>query len=297
MSTHPLIGAHELLGAMNSAHPPLLLDVRWQLLASRPEDPARPAGYADYLEAHLPGAVFVDLSAELAGPASNQAGRHPLPEPADFARAVERWGLAQGQVAVFYDDQGGLSAARGWWLARHAGLEARVLDGGLQAWIAAGGECVAGPGTPPVPEQAATVGWGQLPVLDAEATAALAAEAGDGASDAVVLDARAGERYRGESEPIDPRAGHIPGAASLPTAGNLAPGRRLLPVPALRERFAAVGAVPGARVGVYCGSGVTASHQILALAAAGVDAALYSGSWSQWSRDDAREVATGPSPR
>lgn len=293
MSTTPLTGAQELLAAVNSDHPPLLLDVRWQLIATRPEDPAHPVGYADYLEAHLPGAVFVDLSGELAGPASREAGRHPLPGQADFASAVERWGLAEGQQAVFYDDQGGLSAARGWWLARHAGLDARVLDGGLQAWIAAGGECVAGTGAPPVPAERASVGWGRMPVLDADATAALAAASAAGVADAVVLDARAGERYRGETEPIDPRPGHVPGARSLPTAGNLGPGRRLLPVDALSDRFAAVGAVPGARVGVYCGSGVTASHQILALAAAGVDAALYPGSWSQWSCDASRPVATG----
>lgn len=293
MSTTPLIGAQELLAAVNSEHPPLLLDVRWQLIASRPEDPAHPVGYADYLEAHLPGAVFVDLSTELAGPASREAGRHPLPGAADFASAVERWGLAEGQQAIFYDDQGGLSAARGWWLARHAGLDARVLDGGLQAWIAAGGECVAGPGAPPVPERPATAGWGYMPVVDADGIAALAAASARGVEDAVVLDARAGERYRGETEPIDPRAGHVPGARSLPTAGNLAPGRRLLPPGALQERFAAQGAVPGARVGVYCGSGVTASHQILALATVGVGAALYPGSWSQWSCDDARPVATG----
>lgn len=290
MIESPLIGAHELLLALNSPHPPLLLDVRWQLIASRPEDPAHPVGYSDYLEAHLPGAVFVDLSTELASSASAAAGRHPLPTPEDFAATVARWGAGAGQDLVFYDDQGGLSAARGWWLARHAGLRARVLDGGLQAWIAAGGEMEAGAVTPSEPEHPATVSWGQLPVLDSDDVGALAA---DPAPDAVVLDARAGERFRGEVEPIDPRAGHIPGALSAPTAQNLGPGRRFLSPTILGERFAELGAVPGASVGVYCGSGVTASHEVLALAITGVEAALYPGSWSQWSADDARPLATG----
>ncbi|RII43045.1 sulfurtransferase [Galactobacter valiniphilus] len=284
--TGELIGARELDGLLRSATPPLLLDVRWQLVASRPEDPAHPVGYGDYLEAHLPGAVFVDLGAELAGAPSPEAGRHPLPSADAFAASVARWGLADGQLAVVYDDQGGLSAARAWWLLRHAGLPVRVLDGGIQAWIAAGGDTEEGAVTPPAPAVAATVGWGEMPVLDADAAAALA-ETG------VLLDARAEPRYLGLEEPIDPRAGHIPGAVSAPTAGNLGPGRRFLTPAQLGERFAALGvSADGAPVGAYCGSGVTASHELLALAVAGVGGALYPGSWSQWSNDPLRPVAT-----
>lgn len=283
---NPLFGAEQLQRELAGAKPPLLLDVRWQLVAKRPEDAAHPVGYGDYLEAHLPGAVFIDLAQDLAGHGEPVDGRHPLPTPEDFAASVARWGLAEGQEAVVYDDQGGMSAARAWWLLRHAGLRARVLDGGIQAWIASGGEVEAGAVTPSLPENPATVGWGRMPVLSADGAAALA-------QNGVLLDARAAERFRGEVEPIDPRAGHIPGARSLPTAGNLGPGRRLLAADTLAARFAQEGAMPGASVGVYCGSGVTASHQILALAAAGVDAALFPGSWSAWSNDPARPVETG----
>lgn len=287
----PVVGVAELRAALASPTPPLLLDVRWQLIASRPEDPAHPVGYADYLEGHLPGAVFVDLGAELAAAPSAQAGRHPLPSPEAFAEAVRRWGLGDGQEAVVYDDQGGLSAARAWWLLRNSGLPARVLDGGVRAWSAAGEELEQGPVTPRASAHPATAGWGHMPSVDADAAAALGAR-GDG----VLLDARAFERYTGATEPIDPRAGHVPGALSLPTAGNLEEGGRFLDVEALRERFAEAGAVPGAEVAVYCGSGVTASHQILALARAGVEAALYPGSFSQWSSDPGRAVVTGEAP-
>jgi thiosulfate/3-mercaptopyruvate sulfurtransferase len=289
-----IIGARELDAALRSATPPLLLDVRWQLVTSRAEDPAHPVGYGDYLEAHLPGAVFVDLGAELAGEPSARVGRHPLPAPEAFAASVARWGVAEGQLAVVYDDQGGLSAARAWWLLKHAGLPVRLLDGGIQAWIAAGGETASGAVTPPSPAVPARVGWGRMPVLDADEAAALA---GSG----VLLDARAEPRFLGLEEPIDPRAGHLPGARSVPTAGNLGPGRRFLGAEALRERFRAAGVVfdddgaegPAPAVGAYCGSGVTASHELLALAVAGVRGALYPGSWSQWSNDPQRPVATG----
>jgi len=291
----PLIGAHDLASALHGERPPLLLDVRWRLVAppagvAEPPVGERglPGGLGDHLEAHLPGAVFVDLATELAGPASPERGRHPLPGREDFAAAVARWGLADGQEAVVYDDQGGLSAARAWWLLRHAGLPVRLLDGGIQAWIAAGGDVEEGPVTPPAPARPADVGWGHLPVLDADGAVALAASGG------ALLDARAGERYRGEVEPIDPRAGHLPGALSLPTADNLGPGRRFLSRQALRERFAAAGVGgDGRAVGVYCGSGITASHEILALEEAGVRAALYPGSFSQYSSDPARPVAVG----
>jgi thiosulfate/3-mercaptopyruvate sulfurtransferase len=247
-------------------------------------------GYEDYLQAHLPGAVFVDLATELAAAPEPTAGRHPLPTPEDFAESVARWGARDGQELVFYDDQGGMSAARGWWLARHAGLPARLLDGGLAAWIAAGGELETGAGhAPSGTGEPAKPGWGHMPVLSADQAAALARSG-------TLLDARAGERYRGEVEPIDPRAGHIPGALSAPTAGNLADDACFRSADDLAARFADLGATPGADVGVYCGSGVTASHQVAALAAAGIDAALFPGSWSAWSSDPSRPVAVGAAP-
>jgi thiosulfate/3-mercaptopyruvate sulfurtransferase len=256
----------------------VLLDVRWRLDV--------PDGRPAYRAGHLPGAVYVDLDTELAGAPAPLRGRHPLPEPADLEAAARRWGVRQDSVVVAYDDLGGMSAARAWWLLRDAGLtDVRVLDGGLAAWRRAAlpleeGDVVPVPGdvrlTP-----------GHLPVLDTDGAAAFPG---------ALLDARAGERYRGEVEPVDPRAGHIPGALSAPTAGNLDADGRFLPPEALRRRFAALGVDLDGPVAAYCGSGVTASHELLALAVAGVDAALYPGSWSAWSNDPSRPAATGPTP-
>jgi thiosulfate/3-mercaptopyruvate sulfurtransferase len=289
MRVSPLIGAADLERALGSAAPPRLLDLRWRLTPG-PEDPEHPVGYDDYVEAHLPGAVFVDLATDLASAPTPERGRHPLPTAEAFASAVARWGVADGQELVFYDDQGGLSAARGWWLARHAGLPARVLDGGLAAWARHGGAVEAGVGhAPSGSEPPARPGWGHLGVLDADEAAAFARSG-------TLLDARAAERYRGDVEPIDPRAGHVPGALSAPTADNLADDGRLRPAPEIAARFADLGVRPGSEVGVYCGSGITASHQILALATTGIEASLYPGSWSQYSSDPARTVAVGTEP-
>ncbi|WP_082659487.1 sulfurtransferase [Cellulomonas sp. B6] len=258
---------------------PVLLDVRWAL--------GRTDGHDRYLEAHLPGAVYVDLDTELAAPPSPAAGRHPLPDVADLERAARRWGVREGGSVVVYDDAAGTSAARAWWLLRWAGVrDVRILDGGLAAWTAAG-YAVEPFEITPEPGDVVLVP-GALPTLEADGAAALA---GDG----VLLDARAAERYAGRVEPVDPRAGHVPGAVSAPTADNVDADGRFLPADALAARFAALGVAPGAaaaRVGVYCGSGVTAAHEVAALASIGVDAALYPGSWSQWSHDPARPVAT-----
>jgi thiosulfate/3-mercaptopyruvate sulfurtransferase len=191
---------------------------------------------------------------------------------------------------VAYDATGGLAAARAWWLLQWAGHEAvRLLDGGLQAWVAAGLPLEQGPVTPPPGD--VVLAPGGLPTVDADGVRRLAED-----PDGLVLDARARERYRGEVEPIDPRAGHVPGAVSAPTSDNLDRDGRFLPTDALRARFAALGTRRGRQVAVYCGSGVTAAHEVAALAVAGVAAALYPGSWSQWSNDPDRPVATGPTP-
>ena len=254
----------------------VLLDVRWRL--------GRTDGREQYLAGHLPGAVFVDLEAELAAPPSPATGRHPLPSLQALQAAARRWGLSNDSRVVVYDDTGGLAAARAWWLLRWGGLtDVAVLDGGLQAWTGelAGGDVRPEPGD-------VTLTGGGMPVLTADEAAALAQ--GDG----VLLDARAGERYRGEVEPVDPRAGHVPGAVSAPTADNLDAEGRFRTAAVLSERFAALGVRPGTTVGVYCGSGVTAAHEVAALAEAGIEAALWPGSWSQWSSDPTRPVATGP---
>ena len=270
-----LTSARELL----SRPADVLLDVRWALGDDR--------GRERYRAGHLPGAVFVDLPGELSAEPSPAAGRHPLPSLQSLQSAARRWGISAGSRVVVYDDTGGLAAARGWWLLRWGGMDAvTLLDGGLAAWTAAGGLLETGD-VLPAPGDVELAGGG-MPVLDADAAAALPTAGG------VLLDARAGERFRGEVEPVDPRAGHVPGALSAPTTGNLDAEGRFLAAAVLSERFARLGVRPGTTVGVYCGSGVTAAHEVAALAVAGVDAALWPGSWSQWSADPARPVATGP---
>lgn len=276
-----IIDAAALAVMLDAGDPVTLLDVRWAL--------GDPHGHRHYTEGHLPGAVFVDLDAELAAPPSAAQGRHPLPAPADLQAAARRWGVRGDRLVVVYDDSGNTAAARAWWLLRWGGHpRVLLLDGGLGAWRSAGLPLRTGDGEAPEPGEATIVGGG-LPVLDADGTAALARSG-------VVLDARAPERYRGETEPIDPRAGHIPGARSAPTVGNLLPDGRFRPAAELRERFAALGVDGSVPVAAYCGSGVTAAHEIAALAIAGFDAALYPGSWSQWSADPTRLAVTGKSP-
>ena len=268
----------ELLAARER---PVLLDVRWALGNDR--------GRERYLDGHLPGAVFVDLDAELAGPPSPEAGRHPLPSVQRLQSAARRWGIRAGDRIVAYDDAGGIAAARAWWLLRWAGLsDVRLLDGGLAGWCRGGGTLETGDVRPASGDVVLT--GGGMPVLTLEEAAAMPSSGG------LLLDARAPERYRGEVEPIDPRAGHVPGAVSAPTTGNLDGQGAFLPVAVLSERFARLGARPGRPVGVYCGSGVTAAHEVAALAAAGLEAALWPGSWSQWSADPSLPAATGPDP-
>jgi thiosulfate/3-mercaptopyruvate sulfurtransferase len=256
---------------------PVLLDVRWAL--------GDPHGREHYLAGHLPGAVYVDLDTELAAPPSAAEGRHPLPSVPDLQAAARRWGIRTRRPVVVYDDNGGTAAARAWWLLKWAGVEdVRLLDGALGAWVAADYP-LSTKDEQPAPGDV-TLTPGHLPVLTADEAAALAEKA-------VLLDARAGERYRGEVEPVDPRAGHIPGAQSAPTGENLTGQGTFLATAELRARFRALGADGESEVGVYCGSGVTAAHEIAALAVAGVQAALYPGSWSAWSADPDRPAATG----
>lgn len=254
----------------------VLLDVRWQL--------GRTDGREQYLAGHLPGAVFVDLPTELSGEPSAAEGRHPLPSLQALQSAARRWGVSAGSRVVVYDASGGLAAARAWWLLRWGGLaDVSILDGGLAAWTGPleTGDVVPEPGD-------VTLAGGGMPVLTADEAAALPAAGG------VLLDARAGERFRGEVEPVDPRAGHVPGAVSAPTTDNLGSDGRFATAAVLTDRFARLGVQPGQPVGVYCGSGVTAAHEVAALAEAGIEAALWPGSWSQWSADPDRPVATGP---
>ncbi|MFT4265343.1 MAG: sulfurtransferase [Nocardioides sp.] len=277
-SARVLITADELADLLAAEHPPVVLDVRWQL--------GGPPGHGEYLTGHVPGAVYVDLDDELAAHGEPTDGRHPLPSLEALQAAARRWGIRPGDTVVAYDGQGNTAAARAWWLLRWAGLaDVRLLDGALAAWTASGRELATDDRVPPL--GTVTLAGGGLPVLPFEDVAGFAA------SDGVLLDARAPERFRGEVEPVDPKAGHIPGAISAPTGANLDADGRFLPADVLRKRFEDLGVSDGTEVAAYCGSGVTAAHQIAALAVAGFDAALYPGSWSQWSNHDL-PVATAP---
>ncbi len=271
----------ELRELLDSDEPPVVLDVRWAL--------GDPHGRDHYAEGHIPGAVYVDLDTELAAPASPEGGRHPLPDLAELQAAAHRWGIRRGQQVVVHDDLGNTAAARAWWLLRHAGLtRVTLLDGALGAWRSAGLPLESGIPAAPTPGDV-VLGSGGLPVTDADGAAELAVSG-------LLLDARAAERYRGEVEPVDPRAGHIPGAVSAPTGENLAPDGTFLPAEELRKRFEEKGAARSARIGVYCGSGVTAAHQIAALEIAGFEATLFPGSWSAWSADPTRPAVKGNHP-
>ncbi|WP_030734804.1 sulfurtransferase [Streptomyces griseus] len=274
----PIITASACASESAGPRPPVLLDVRWRL--------GGPHGRADYEAGHLPGAVFVDLDQDLASPAGG-GGRHPLPDPEVFGAAMRRAGIGQDTPVVVYDGGQGWAAARAWWLLRWAGhRDVRVLDGGLAAW--------AGDLSTDVPHPAEgdfRPKPGALPTLDADSAAAFARSG-------LLLDARAAERYRGDVEPIDRVGGHIPGAVSAPTDENTGADGRYLPAEQLAARFAGLGAEAGAEgVGVYCGSGVSGAHQVLALEIAGLTGILYPGSWSEWSADPSRPVATGPEPQ
>jgi thiosulfate/3-mercaptopyruvate sulfurtransferase len=279
MTGGPLIQPEELAAKVGSAAAPLLLDVRWQL--------GGPPGRDVYLAGHLPGAVFVDLDRDLAGP-PGEGGRHPLPDPAGFQAAMRRCGVRGDRGVVVYDQRDGSSAARAWWLLGHHGHpDVRVLDGGYDGWVARGLRVTTEVPEPEPGDFRALPG--RRPLLDA-AGAAEVAGAG------VLLDARTAVRYRGEQEPVDPVAGHVPGARSAPAGDNLATDGRLRSPQELRARFAGLGVREDVPVAAYCGSGVTACQAVLALEVAGFQPALYAGSWSQWITDPTRPVATGAAP-
>ncbi len=279
----PMITTSELASRLSGPESArsVVLDVRWRL--------AGPPGADSYREAHLPGAVYVDLDTALAG-APGEGGRHPLPEPGTLQRHLRAAGVRANHPVVVYDDSDGSVAARAWWLLRWAGhTDVAVLDGGFAAW--AEEERPLTDEIPSPEEGDIVVTPGGMPVLEAAEAAALAREG-------VLFDARAAPRYAGETEPIDPRAGHIPGAVNAPFSGHLAEDGRWRAASELAERFEGLGVTPETAVGVYCGSGVTASSVVLALEVADHPGpvALYAGSWSHWSRDPERPVATGDLP-
>jgi thiosulfate/3-mercaptopyruvate sulfurtransferase len=254
----------------------VLADVRSALDGSQ--------GHHTYLEGHLPGAVFIDVDADLAAPPTPREGRHPLPTPERFAEAMGARGIGHQDRVVAYDTAGGTIAARLVWLLRAIGQDAAVLSGGLVAWD---GPLEAGEVRRPQVVRT-PVPWPAELLADADEVATLA-----GSVDAVVVDARAPARFRGESEPIDAVAGHVPGARNLPTAELMDAEGRLLGETAIRTRADELGIGHAREVVAYCGSGVTACFDLLALESAGIRGRLYPGSWSAWSGDPERAVATG----
>ena len=277
----PLIGVDELAELQRREPRLVTLDVQWVL--------GRTDGHDRFLESHIPGSRYVDLDRELASPPSAEFGRHPLPTREAFEHTLRLLGVTAESTIVAYDQSHGFSASRLWWLLRNAGLEGRVLDGGLAAWRAAGHPVEAGEVSTGSTSEL-EIDWDRLATLTID-------DASSFPSLGVLLDARAPERYRGEVEPLDPRAGHIPGAVSAPVTGNLNPDGSFLSVAQLRDRFASLGVDETTPVAAYCGSGITASHQLLALEVAGFPGALFPGSWSQWSEDASRPAAVGASPQ
>ena len=267
-STSPLVDAaelHDLLGTVT------VLDVRYQL--------GGPGGPEEYARGHIPGAAYVDLDTELAAPVrpDGVGGRHPLPDPAVFEAAMRRAGVRSGRPVVVYDDWAARAAGRAWWLLRDAGHDdVHVLDGGLAAWLSAGHPVETGTVVPEPGDF--TAAPGSLPRIDAAALLSF---------DGTLIDARAPERYRGEVEPVDPVAGHVPGAVNVPTGANLNADGTFRSAAELAELY------PAGEMACYCGSGVTANHALLALAIQGREGVLYPGSWSDWVSDPSRPVATG----
>ncbi len=266
-----------------------LSDPRWIVIDCR-FDLARPGwGEQAWQEGHIPGARYAHLDRDLSDLGKRGCGRHPLPEADAFCASLVRWGVRPAHQVVVYDAGNGMFAARLWWMLRLLGhRDVAVLDGGLAAWHAEGGELSME--TPTHASGEATGSFDARQILSSEAVADGLAK-----NTIVLLDARAGERFRGEVEPLDPRAGHIPGAINVPFAGNLAPDGRFLAPELLASRFASALSGRSAQELVHmCGSGVTACHNVLAMEHAGLHGSrVYAGSWSAWCNDPARPVATG----
>jgi thiosulfate/3-mercaptopyruvate sulfurtransferase len=278
----PLVAPEWLASRLGDPHV-VVADVRWYLKDKR--------GIDAYAAGHVPTACFLDVDRDLSSPPGpGRPGRHPLPSSEQFADVLARIGVGPGDIVVAYDDTGGSTAARVWWLLRYFGHDGgRVLDGGIQAWVAGGRALETATSVRPPAPRMKLVPRAAM-VVDKSRVREIA-ERGEG----VVLDARAAERYEGIVEPVDARPGHIPGAKSAPFAGNLgAPGGAFQSKAELEQRYAALGALGTSPVVAYCGSGVTACHDLLALSIVGRDdALLYEGSWSEWAGDPSLVAALG----
>lgn len=274
-----LITVDALRDALDEPSPPTLLDVRWELAGSRPDD---------FEAGHISGAVFVDLEAELTDGlvAPEAGGRHPLPTTQQFQASCDRWGVHEGTPVVVMDAGPSLAAARAWWLLRWFGHpDVRVLDGGFAAWRRSGLSFVTGP-EPSPNDGSFEPRPGSLRTVSLD-------EVADPDRPWILLDARAGERFRGEVEPMDPVAGHIPGAVNVPTLSALSDDNTFLSEVELTALFDRAGVHQGDDVVTSCGSGVTAGHQVLALSLVGIEAGLFPGSYSQWCRTPGLPIGRG----
>ncbi|WP_137845872.1 rhodanese-like domain-containing protein [Microbacterium sp. 2FI] len=253
-----------------AAGPPVtVIDVSWVLGGGR--------GPSLFGEGHIPGARDVELARDLAGPPGSR-GRLPLPTAAALTARLQAWGVSRGGAVVATDGGDGRASARAWWVLRHAGVDARILDGGTAAWVDAGLMLERG-AMSPRPGGDAVARFGAMPVVDWQGVR-------DWPTHGILIDARSAARYEGSIETLDPRAGHIPGAVSAPASGNLTADGRFRSPEELRDRFLQFDVVRGRDVAVYCGAAVAGAQEVAALAIAGIDAALYVGSWSEWSRRD-----------
>ena len=285
MAYRTLISAAELAANLE--------DENWAVIDCRFSLADTEQGRRLYLTSHIPGAIYAHIDEDLSGPVTpGKTGRHPLPEPAALAEKLSSWGVDERVQVVAYDDSGGAMAARLWWLLRWLGHDAvAVVDGGWSQWQAAGL-----PVTPAISSRTPRIFAPRVRGGMAATTQELNNRLD--APDLALFDSRTADRYRGENETIDPVAGHIPGAISAPYPDNLQADGCFQPAPALRERFAALlHGAPAREAIFYCGSGVTAAHNVLAVTHAGLgDTRLYAGSWSEWITDPNRPVATGPNP-
>jgi thiosulfate/3-mercaptopyruvate sulfurtransferase len=280
MQERTLISVNALRALMRSGEPLVLLDCGFDLVDTA-------AGARAHAQGHLPGAFHADLDRDLSSARNGRNGRHPLPTRETFAATVARWGVKPGVAVVCYDDQGSAYAARAWWMLRWIGHdEVAVLDGGKAAWIAAGGALEQSQPALRTAAEAHPLGpVASMPTVQAEQLLGQTAR--------TIVDARSAERFRGEVEPLDPVAGHIPGARNRFHKDNLAADGRFKPAAELRAAFEAL-QPDASRVVHQCGSGVTACHNLLAMEHAGLKgSALYPGSWSEWCADPSRPVATG----
>ncbi|MEI3867968.1 sulfurtransferase [Microbacterium sp. CCNWLW134] len=274
-----LITALELASELKAGRSVRLLDVRWRLNL--------PEGRPGYVSGHLPAAVYVDLERELADRGHPEVGRYPLPRHSALQDSTRRWGIREGDLVVAYDDNDAVPAARAWWLLRERGVDVRVLDGGIRAWVAAGLPIERGDVLPP---------RGDIILPERDPGVATIDDAARAPASGYLIDVRSPEHYRGQSTRLDDVAGHIPGAVNIPTVSHIAPDGTLRSAEHIRATVAAASVDPSVQITLYCGTGIASAHSALAFARAGIDTRIYVGSWSQWALSSTRPIAVGPTP-